>query len=738
MVTLGPSTEDLDSLKKLKTQSVDFVRANLSHTSLDELEHFISLAKTSNIPFVLDTEGSQVRTGLNRHQSIEYLEGEEILIHDDETLCDEKNITLSPSGILDKLNPGDMIYVDFNSVAISIIGKSEENDRALLGVVKSSGSTGSNKGVFIDSLMKRPLELDVITKKDKEAIKLGIKNNVPMIALSFVRKADDIKKVRKITQGKMEIISKIECIDAIENLKEIIDETDYLLIDRGDLSKEVAMEKIPMLQKTIISEALKKDKITFVATNLLESMLDSKMPTRAEVHDVSQTIISGAGGLILAAETAIGNNPFLCVNMIKKIITETRNFDLTNKNGMPSDILSDEIVEQVMGRFKVAQDQIEPHGGKLVNLVIQESEADLSKKIPRIEITKRVQMDLEQICLGSYSPIDGFMGSENLDSVLKKFTLANGLLWPLPILLDISHEKAKEINGCSSSYLVDHKGEIRGMIEISEIYPLDKERLCRHLYNSYDKEHPGVRHIERMNSHLVAGKVNLFQRTLNKNSGYMISPSQSRKFFQSKNWETIIGFHTRNVIHRAHEHIQMKAIERLSADGLFLHPVIGEKKKGDYLPEAIIKSYRLMSEKIYPKDKTLFGTFSTFSRYAGYRELLFTAICRQNFGCTHFIVGRDHTQSDSDQSNLTRELMLSLKKQMKIKLEFFENVKYSRSVDSYVEANNETSDDFEEISGTEAREMIKSGVKPPIWFMREEISDLLITSVKNNEKIFVE
>ncbi len=738
MVTLGPSTEDLDSLKKLKTQSVDFVRANLSHTSLDELEHFISLAKTSNIPFVLDTEGSQVRTGLNRHQSIEYLEGEEILIHDDETLCDEKNITLSPSGILDKLNPGDMIYVDFNSVAISIIGKSEENDRALLGVVKSSGSTGSNKGVFIDSLMKRPLELDVITKKDKEAIKLGIKNNVPMIALSFVRKADDIKKVRKITQGKMEIISKIECIDAIENLKEIIDETDYLLIDRGDLSKEVAMEKIPMLQKTIISEALKKDKITFVATNLLESMLDSKMPTRAEVHDVSQTIISGAGGLILAAETAIGNNPFLCVNMIKKIITETRNFDLTNKNGMPSDILSDEIVEQVMGRFKVAQDQIEPHGGKLVNLVIQESEADLSKKIPRIEITKRVQMDLEQICLGSYSPIDGFMDSENLDSVLKKFTLANGLLWPLPILLDISHEKAKEINGYSSSYLVDHKGEINGMIEISEIYPLDKEKLCRHLYNSYDKEHPGVRHIERMNSHLVAGKVNLFQRALNKNSGYMISPSQSRKFFQSKNWETIIGFHTRNVIHRAHEHIQMKAIERLSADGLFLHPVIGEKKKGDYLPEAIIKSYRLMSEKIYPKDKTLFGTFSTFSRYAGYRELLFTAICRQNFGCTHFIVGRDHTQSDSDQSNLTRELMLSLKKQMKIKLEFFENVKYSRSVDSYVEANNETSDDFEEISGTEAREMIKSGVKPPIWFMREEISDLLITSVKNNEKIFVE
>ena len=145
-----------------------------------------------------------------------------------------------------------------------------------------------------------------------------------------------------------------------------------------------------------------------------------------------------------------------------------------------------------------------------------------------------------------------------------------------------------------------------------------------------------------------------------------------------------------------------------------------------------------MSEKIYPKDKTLFGTFSTFSRYAGYRELLFTAICRQNFGCTHFIIGRDHTQSDSDQSNLNRDLMLDLKEQMKIKLEFFENIKYSKSVDSYVEVDTANDNDFEEISGTESREMIKSGVRPPTWFMREEISDLLITSVNNNEKIFVE
>jgi len=424
--------------------------------------------------------------------------------------------------------------------------------------------------------------------------------------------------------------------------------------------------------------------------------------------------------------------------MIKKIICETSEYDLSDQDGMPADMLKDKMVEQVLERYKVAPDQIEPHGGKLVESIIQDSEADLCQKIPKIEISERSQMDLEQICLGSYSPIDGFMDSENLDSVLNSFSLTNGLFWPLPILLDIDHEKAKEISSYSSAYLIDHNGEINGVIEISEIYPLEKEKLCQQLYNSYNKDHPGVKHVERMKSHLVAGKVSLIKRVLNKNSGYTISPSQSRKFFQSKNWETIIGFHTRNVIHRAHEDIQMKAIERLSADGLFLHPVIGEKKKGDYLPQSIIKSYRFMSEKIYPKDKTLFGTFSTFSRYAGYRELLFTAICRQNFGCTHFIIGRDHTQSDSDQSNLNRDLMLDLKEQMKIKLEFFENIKYSKSVDSYVEVDTANDNDFEEISGTESREMIKSGVRPPTWFMREEISDLLITSVNNNEKIFVE
>jgi pyruvate kinase len=738
MVTLGPSTDNVEALKKLKSQNVNFVRANLSHTSIEDLDNFIALANSAQIPFVLDTEGSQVRTGINKTDDLFYNEGDEIFIHDDDTLCDEKNLTLTPVGIIDQLEPGDLIYVDFNSVVISIIDSKRSKDGALLGIVKSAGSTGSNKGVFIDSFMNRRLDMDVITEKDVRAIELGLKRNVSIIALSFVRRASDIRLARELTKGKMKIISKIECVDALDNLTEIIDETDYLLIDRGDLSKEVSIEKIPILQKAIITEALKQEKKTFVATNLLESMLHSKMPTRAEVHDVSQTLISGAGGLILAAETAIGNNPFLCVNMIKKIAKETQKFQLHDKNAMPLDLLRDDLIDKALNNLKTSIDQIEPHGGKLVGSILPFSNLDINKSIPIIKISNRSQMDLEQICTGAYSPLEGFMDSKTLDSVLNNFSLTDDILWPLPILLDVDEEQISTLKVGSSAYLAGFDGTIRGLIEVSEIYPTDKEKLCQHLYNSNDSSHPGVSQVKNMKSYLIAGKVNLLSRSLNDHSRYDITPELARKFFQSKNWNRVVGFHTRNVIHRAHEYIQMQALNRLSADGLFVHPAIGEKKQGDYLPECIISSYKFMSQNVYPKDRTLFSTFSTFSRYAGYRELLFTAICRQNFGCTHFIVGRDHTQSDSDQTMLTKKMMLELQSKMNIKIEFFGHVKFSKSKNQYIESGNDEDGDNLEISGSESREMIKSGEQPPSWFMRDEISELLIKNLKIGKKIFVQ
>ena len=737
MVTLGPSTDNVEALKKLKSQNVNFVRANLSHTSIEDLDNFISLANSAQIPFVLDTEGSQVRTGINKTDDVFYNEGDEIFIHDDDTLCDEKNLTLTPVGIIDQLEPGDLIYVDFNSVVISIIDSKRSKDGALLGIVKSAGSTGSNKGVFIDSFMNRRLDMDVMTEKDVRAIELGLKRNVSIIALSFVRRASDIRLARELTKGKMKIISKIECVDALDNLMEIIDETDYLLIDRGDLSKEITIEKIPILQKAIISAALNKGKETFVATNLLESMLDSKMPTRAEVHDVSQTIISGAGGLILAAETAIGKNPYLCVNMIRKIINETRRFQSIEGDSIKIDSLKDGLIQKVLSDAKDDLHLISPHGGELVDSIIRMPDEELNKDLPIIKIGVMAQADLEQISTGVYSPLNGFMDSKTLDSVLLDYKLPNDILWTIPILLDVDESQLSSLNEGSSAYLAGEDGEIRGLIEISEIYPNDKMKLCKYLFNTNENSHPGVSQIYRMKDHLIAGKVSLLKRAMTEISGYAVTPKLTRKYFQSKNWTKIIGFHSRNVIHMAHEHIQMEALKRLSADALFVHPVIGEKKKGDYMPQSIIDSYMFMSKKIYPRGKTFFSTFSTFSRYAGYRELLFTALCRQNFGCSHFIVGRDHTQSDSDKTSLTKDMIDGLQSQMKIEIEYFGNVKFSKEKNKYIETHGDEGD-YLEISGSEAREMIMNSIKPPDWFMRDEISESLIKSYEEGRKIFVE
>ena len=183
----------------------------------------------------------------------------------------------------------------------------------------SSGNLGKNKGVVIDPQVEKKYSIPNLTKKDIKAIQLGLEENIGYVAASFMRNIEAVREVKKISNYKMKIISKIECKDALENLNDIISESDYLLIDRGDLSKEIPIEKIPFTQKIILNRANNANKKVFVATNLLESMISNRKPTRAEVHDILNTIVDGAYGLTLAAETAIGNHPIGCINMLNKI-----------------------------------------------------------------------------------------------------------------------------------------------------------------------------------------------------------------------------------------------------------------------------------------------------------------------------------------------------------------------------------------------------------------------------------
>ena len=220
-----------------------------------------------------------------------------------------------------------------------------------------------------------------------------------------------------------------------------------------------------------------------------------------------------------------------------------------------------------------------------------------------------------------------------------------------------------------------------------------------------------------------------------------MTPIQVRRLFEEKNWEKVVGFHSRNVIHKAHEFIQMSAIKKGNCDGIFLHPVVGRKKKGDYYSKYIIESYNIMQEMFYPENKTVLGVFSTYSRYAGLKEAIFTAICRQNFGCSHFIIGRDHTGSgflnnDSENKNLN-----NLLEKLDIEILKFNNVYYSPKSKTYIENKNFKYDDETDsfsISGTEARRLLKSCDYPPEWFMRKEISSMIIKYIKEGENVFID
>jgi ATP sulfurylase len=214
-------------------------------------------------------------------------------------------------------------------------------------------------------------------------------------------------------------------------------------------------------------------------------------------------------------------------------------------------------------------------------------------------------------------------------------------------------------------------------------------------------------------------------------------PQQVRTIFEALGWAKVVGFHTRNVIHRSHEFIQLQALKKTGCDGLFVQPIVGTKKKGDFLAEIIIKSYEIMLEKYYEKNKVIFGLFSTYSRYAGPREAVFTALCRQNFGCSHFIIGRDHTGvknyfGPKDSHNIFDKIG-----KIGITPVFFEEVGYDPKIRGYVIRPEVSKEDFVSISGTEIREMLQHKKMPPEWVMRKEIARHIIEKIGKGEKVFV-
>ena len=729
--TIGPSSNKQDVLEKFVDRGVDFFRINLSHTEEEDIEQRIKDLLGYNIPIILDTEGPQVRSG-NTEELI-FSEGQIVKIHDKKIKCNSENLFLNPTGIIKNLQYGDIMSIDFNSLLLRVLDTSTLEQGYILSVVILGGKAGSKKAVNIEG---PAFKLPPFSVKDHKAIELAKRYGIIHFTLSFMESPESIKKFKEMYSD-AKVYSKIESKKGLDNFIEIAKISEGILIDRGDLSSQIPIEKIPFVQKFIISKVRELGKEVFIATDTLEQMSIALKPSKAEVNDIINTLLDGAAGIALTKETAVGKYPVETVNMLLNLIDQ---FNFINKESKDDNIINKIEKSNYFYNENCPELLIKPHGGKLVNRFVPDYKGEIPKN--NIEIDEETLMDLEQIAIGAFSPLEGFMDQNDFESVVDNMRLSNNVVWPLPIILSVNKDIMNKIK-IGEDVALTFNNEVYGIINISDIYSANKKEAAQRIYGTFNIEHPGVKRFISLGEYFIGGKIILLKRRKAPYKIYELTPAQTRKIFTERNWSKVVGFHTRNVIHRSHEFIQFEGLKRGLCDGLFIHPVIGKKKKGDFEAELIIKSYEKMLLDFYPKLKVVFGTFATYSRYAGPREAIFTALTRKNFGCSHFIVGRDHTGVGSFYNpNASHEIFNKFDKEdLGIIPIIFDKVFYSDLEGRHIHELEFIEHPIEhrlDISGTEAREMLKAGKQPPEWFMRPEISSIITEKIKNGEKVFVD
>jgi len=366
-----------------------------------------------------------------------------------------------------------------------------------------------------------------------------------------------------------------------------------------------------------------------------------------------------------------------------------------------------------------------PHGGKLINRHIKKESLD-TNGLSEFEMNTNLAEDVVNIANGVFSPLEGFLCNNDFENVVTEKRLANDTPWTIPILLDFDKNDLKEIKEGDSILLTNKENGVRALLDIDEIYAYDKKTLAQEIYGTKETSHPGVANVYNMKQLLVGGKISLVTSKTRKFDEYNLTPKETRILFKEKSWQEIVAFQTRNPPHIGHEYVQKTALTFV--DGLFINPIIGKKKSGDFKDEVILSSYDTLMKHYYLKDRAVMSILRTSMKYAGPREAIHHAIMRKNFGCTHFIVGRDHAGVGNYYGPYDAHKIFSEFPDLRIIPVFFRS--FSRCTKCGGVVNDKICPHDQKyhinFSGKKIRELLRNGETPPEDMMRKEVAETIL------------
>ncbi|MCI1882760.1 MAG: sulfate adenylyltransferase [Sporolactobacillus sp.] len=378
---------------------------------------------------------------------------------------------------------------------------------------------------------------------------------------------------------------------------------------------------------------------------------------------------------------------------------------------------------------------IRAHGGILVDRESSDPrQLEAASALPSLIISDWSISDLELIGIGGFSPLTGFMGQADYDGVVHHMHLASGVLWSIPITLSVSAAAAERLPIGADVALKGRDGTIYGTLRLAEKYSYDKTAEARLVYGTTDTAHPGVQKLYRRGDINLGGPISLLRRPAHEQfKAYYKDPRATRRMFAELGWKTIVGFQTRNPIHRAHEYLQKCALELV--DGLLLNPLVGETKSDDVPADVRMQSYRVLIDHYYPRNRVRLVIYPAAMRYAGPREAILHAIVRKNYGCTHFIVGRDHAGvGDYYGTYAAQELISQVEDELGMTILKFDYAFYCRKCGNMATEKTcpHAKEDHIYLSGTKVRAMLRRGEKPPKEFTRPEVADVLVKGMRRH------